>query len=198
MSSVTDAYQPLNQKFNKTREILLHLKDAECNVEILTKSKYLLKDLDVIKQIPGIKVGVSLSTLDDSFRKKIESGASSVEERINMLEKLHQEGIACYLFISPIFPRISDCKSIVERVKGAVNEIWFENLNLRGGYKQKILDLIKMEYPEHFPLYENIYSGGNSSYWKEIEDDLKFTYAEEFNSGEFKLFFYHSQIKKGQ
>jgi len=45
--------------------------------------------------------------------------------------------------MSPIFPFITDFKGIIEKTHKYVDEYWFENLNLRGNYKQKILDYIK-------------------------------------------------------
>ena len=37
------------------------------------------------------------------------------------------------------------------------DEYWFENLNLRGSYKEDILDYIKENYNEVYPKYIEIY-----------------------------------------
>ena len=195
LSSVTDAYQPINQKFNKTRLILEKLKNTESDIEILTKSKFLLNDLDLLKQINNLKIGVSLSTLDEEFRKLIEPGASSVPDRLKMLEVLHYEGIQTYLFISPIFPEITDCNKLIDNVNQFVDEIWFENLNLRGSSKVKVLNIIKSNYEKFVSTYKDIYLKKNQSYWINLENKLRDTYKNEFDNGRFKMFFYHSDIK---
>jgi len=53
-------------------------------------------------------------------------------------------GIYSVLFMSPIFPKITDFKAIINNSKDYVDEYWFENLNLRGNYKQTILSYINV------------------------------------------------------
>ena len=47
-----------------------------------------------------------------------------------------------------------------ERVKEQCDLIRLENLNLRGGFKTNIMNYIADKYPEHLPLYEEIYNEG--------------------------------------
>lgn len=58
ISSVTDPYQPTEINKRTTRKLLECLKDKNAKIEILTKSNLVLEDLDIIKSIPGIKVGI--------------------------------------------------------------------------------------------------------------------------------------------
>jgi len=51
---------------------------------------------------------------------------------------LMDASIATVLFMSPIFPGITDYREIIEKSCSFVDEYWFENLNLRGEYKAKI------------------------------------------------------------
>ena len=132
LSSVTDPYNPFEAKYHKSREVLQLLANSKAHIEILSKSDLMLKDIDLLKKIPDLSVGISLNTLDDGFRKDMENGAASVQRRLKALETLHGEGIKTYLFISPIFPYITDIKAICDRVSPYVDMICFENLNLRG------------------------------------------------------------------
>ena len=52
------------------------------------------------------------------------------------------------LFMSPIFPYITEWKEIIHSTKGFVKEYWFENLNLRGAYKKTILGYVGEHYPD--------------------------------------------------
>ena len=155
----------------------------------------MLKDIDLLKKIPDLSVGISLNTLDDGFRKDMESSAVSVQRRLKALETLHKEGIKTYLFISPIFPYITDIQSICDRVSPHVDMICFENLNLRGSAKQDILNYIAEKYPQYLKEYQNIYTKGDISYWEQLESHIK-----EMSAGykvPFVSYFYHDKIRKG-
>ena len=84
--------------------------------------------------------------LDEQFKNDMDH-ASSIMKRLETLEILHQNGIYTVLFMSPIFPGITDYKEIIVKTHRFVDEYWFENLNLRGSYKQDILSYIKKCLP---------------------------------------------------
>ena len=195
LSSVTDPYNPYELRYRKSRELLELLKESEADVEILTKSDLVTRDLDLLKKMPRLSVGISLSTLDDNFRRDTEPCAPSVERRLSALETLHSEGIRTYLFISPIFPALTDINTLVQRAAPYTDKICFENLNLYGAARAKILSYISEKYPQHYPLYENIYQKGNNAYWEELKKEI-----ENISKGydiPFVDYFYHKKIKKG-
>lgn len=195
LSSVTDPYNPVEKKFRKSREILGLLKNSGANIEILSKSDRMLEDLDLLKSIPGIRVGISLNTLDDDFRRDMEPCAVPIERRVNALKTLSENGISTYLFISPIFPKITDIREIVKCCEEFVDEICFENLNLRGAAKEEILAYIGEKFPQHLHIYEQIYRKGSNDFWMNMEREIE-ELSVEF-SVKFTNYFYHSRIKKG-
>ncbi|MDE6431786.1 MAG: radical SAM protein, partial [Opitutales bacterium] len=138
LGSVTDPYNPFEAKYLITKDILQQLvAQSPCNTkyDILTKSSLVLRDMDLLKKIKNIRVGISMNTLDDGFRKQIEPYAVSVESRIETLKCLSENGINTYLFMSPIFPGITDFRKIVKKVLPFIKIAYFENLNLRGSYR---------------------------------------------------------------
>lgn len=187
LSSVTDPYNPYELKYNKTRDVLKKFQNSKHNVEILTKSKYIEKDIDIIKNIENIRVGISLCTLDDEFRKIIEPNASSVGERIETLKLLKDNNISTYLFISPIFPYITDWEAIVNMCGQYVDYILFESLNLSGNYKKNVYNYISSNRPELLQKYKEIYDDKEYSYLinEKIKIEEKLT---ELNY-EFKIYF---------
>ena len=194
ISSVTDPYNHLEVKYKKTRQILEKLINEKCYVGILTKSKYVLNDMELFKQFPNIEIGVSMNTLDDNFRKLIEPNASGVEERLNILKSLKENNIKNYMFMSPIFPYITNCMEIIEKTKDYVDYYGFENLNLRAEYKQRVLELIKSKYPDFLWDYLNMYKKNNQKYWYNLENDI-IEYCKN-NNIKHKMYFYHDNIKK--
>lgn len=159
MGTVTDCYNPYEAKYRITRNILEQLVDSNCHLQISTRNKLVLRDMDLLKQMRHLSVVVSINTLDEKFRSDMDKG-SSIKERLDTLRTLHDNGIYTILFISPIFIHITDWKSIIEVSRNFVNEYWFENLNLRGSYKNTILQYIQDNYPAYYPSYEQIYIKG--------------------------------------
>lgn len=195
LSSVTDPYNPYEAKYHKSREILDLLRRTVAHVEILSKSDLMVRDLDLLTQMPDLSVGISMNTLDDSFRKMIEPGAPSVQRRLDALKALHDAGIKTYLFISPIFPYITDIRALADATKGTTDQICFENLNLRGAAKAEILGLIAEAYPQYLEGYNAIYRKGDLSYWEQLEAEIKALSAA--YDIPFVSYFYHAKIRKG-
>ena len=143
MSSVTDCYNPYEAKYKITQEILKQLVQANCTLQISTKNKLILRDLDLLRKMKNVSVAMSVNTLDENFRKDMDR-ASSIQERLETLKTLYENGIYTILFMSPIFIGITDWKAIIEETKEYICEYWFEDLNLRGAYKYDILKYIYM------------------------------------------------------
>ncbi len=196
LSSVTDAYNPYEKHYEVTRSILQQLIYSDAHIEILTKSALVLRDLDLFKKIKNLTVGISLNTLDDSFRKQIEPAASSIHARIAVLKTLALHGIPSYLFISPIFPEITDYKAIINEVGSAVDTCYFENLNLREPYKTSVLNFILREKPALYHLYKDIYMNGETGYW----DTLKTEIVQFFTGTDikYKVYFHHGSVSTAQ
>ena len=51
LSSVTDCYNKFEEKYKITRNILKQLVDSDCYLSISTKSKLILRDIDLFKKI---------------------------------------------------------------------------------------------------------------------------------------------------
>lgn len=175
MSSVTDPYNPYEIKYKSTRNILklfIQANNEHIHLKILTKSLLIFRDIDLLKKIKNITVGISLNTLNDNLRRQIEPCAGSIKSRIEILKKLKGENIPVYLFISPIFPMLTQLEEIIATCKDTVDFIYFENLNLRGRYKKIILDFISKNFPEYNQLYQDIYTKNKKEYWYLLMEDI--------------------------
>lgn len=193
LSSVTDCYNPMEQKYRVTRNILEQLVHANCNIGITTKSALILDDLPLLKKLKNLTVSISINTLDEKFRSDMDR-ASTIKDRLNALKIMHENGINVALFMSPMFPVLTDFKAIIAESHTYINTFWFENLNLRGSYKALILNYIKQNYPEIYPIYDEIYNKNDRTYWavlaQEIEDYCTQNKIDHIN------YFYHELIRK--
>lgn len=172
LGSVTDPYQPCEEKFRRTRALLEEMLGSGCKISIATKSDLVLRDLDIIKKFPDARVSFSINTLDENFQKDMDL-AVSIERRIRAMKILHDAGIRSTCFISPIFPKITDIPAIIERTMERCNLIWLENLNLRGDYRSRILNYIHEKYPALDSLYRKIYLEKDRSYWAQLDSEIR-------------------------
>lgn len=193
MSSVTDCYNSYEEKYGITRKILEQLVNADCQLTISTKSTLILRDIELLKRMSNLKVAFSINTLDDNFRADMDKGGS-IKDRLHAIEKLHNVGIHTVLFMSPIFPYITEWKDIIDGTKENVCEYWFENLNLRGAYKSSILSYINTHYPDLKEKYEAIYLNKDSAYWNTLADLLN-SYCDELGLN-YVNYFYHEKLVK--
>lgn len=195
LSSVTDCYNPLEEKYKLTRNILEQLVASDCYLSISTKSKLILRDIGLLKQIKNLSVSMSINTLDEDFRKDMDN-ASTIKERLDALKKLHNNGIYTVLFMSPIFPYITEWKEIIEKSKDFIDEYWFENLNLRGSYKTYILNYIKEKYANYYDKYVDIYIKNNKDYWIDLSNKIN-DYCNKANIN-YINYFYHDKLVKAK
>jgi DNA repair photolyase len=147
LSTVTDPYQAPERKYAITREILIRLAEADFPVSILTKSDLVLRDLDVLKRFPagGVQVGFSLNTADDAVSRAFEPGAPQASKRILALKRLHEEGIATWVFLAPVLPVLTEktLPALLDDLRGSVDRLLADGLNIKCGNWSRILPVIR-------------------------------------------------------
>ena len=171
IGTVTDGYNPLEEKYRKTRQLLTELKDSGADILICTKSDLVLRDMDLLMEINRknrLTVSWSVNTLDEEFKNDMDA-AVSIQRRLAAMKQVYDAGIRTVCFISPVFPGLTDIEAIFHRAKDQCDLIWLENLNLRGGFKADIMNYIAEKHPESFPLYEMIYNKKDRSYFRMLE-----------------------------
>ena len=175
IGTVTDGYNPLEEKFGKTRLLLEQLKDSGADILICTKSDLVLRDMDLLMDINRqnrLTVSWSVNTLDEEFKNDMDC-AVSIERRLAAMKQVYDAGIRTVCFISPVFPGITDIEAIFMRAREQCDLIWLENLNLRGGFKTGIMNYIREKHPDLVSLYEEIYTKRNRSYFEGLEKKAK-------------------------
>ncbi|PIV12870.1 MAG: radical SAM protein [Candidatus Nealsonbacteria bacterium CG03_land_8_20_14_0_80_36_12] len=188
-SSVTDPYQPLEAKYGLTRRILERLVDEQPVIEILTKSGLVSRDLDVLKRFNDATVGISLSTLDRHCSRQLEPLAATPESRLDALKCCKTAGLKTYVFVSPIFPYITELEEIIRLAAPYADYFMFENLNLRPTNRAKVYRYLEENRPELLPKYRKIYDSRDNRYW----DDLKAEIEElcRMHEKEARIYFHH-------
>ncbi len=173
LGTVTDPYQPAEKKYEITRRCLELLQLHDFPVCIQTKSSLVLRDIDLLKRFLNIEVGITLTTLDDRVREKMEPGASGVDERLHALSELSKNGINTWVFIGPVMPYITDAVALVDAIAGARPKyVLIDRLNLKNGVWDCVKEFIKMHYPGLLPTYEKIFLCGDDSFYKAVFEKI--------------------------
>jgi len=126
VSGVCDPYQPLEARYQLTRQCLEILVRNSWPVIIQTRSPLVLRDLDIIRSASDIEAGFSITTADDRIRQIFEPHAPPVEERIKALDILHREGVRTYAMIAPVLP---GAEGLVQLLKGKVDYVFIDRMN---------------------------------------------------------------------
>lgn len=192
MSSVTDCYNPYEARFGATRKVLEAVAGSDINLQILTKSSLVTRDMDLLQTMTNARVGVSLSVIGENLRRMLEPRASPAAARIAAIKKLRAAGVKTYIFVAPIFPQITPVFDIISHYGDAADEIWFDRLNLYPNFRDKILAFIGRNFPALLPLYKQIYLFGEDGYFERLADEIRLTAQEKFGSEgdeRFRIFF---------
>ncbi len=181
LSSVTDPYLPHERKYRLTRKILKKLVTHQPIISILTKSELVERDIELLKKFNNLEVGVSVSTINIEYMKQLEPRASTPIRRFDALKKCKEAGLKTYVFISPIFPYITEVEKIMKMTVDFTDYFMFENLNIRPTNRKKIFDFIKKNRPELQKEYKIIYNKlQDNSYWDLLSFQIE-KFSKKFN-----------------
>ncbi|HTX43605.1 MAG TPA: radical SAM protein [Methanocella sp.] len=152
ISTVTDPYQPAEEKLRLTRSCLEVLLSKDFPVCIQTKSSLVLRDLDLIKGFREKEVGFTVTTLDGHISAAIEPGAPMPMERLRALKTLSEEGVPTWAFIGPMIPGVLDRVKLGD-VLGAVKEagvshVMLDRLRLKPGMWARMEPSLKQHAPD--------------------------------------------------
>ncbi len=150
----TDPYQPGEKELRVTRRILETLLDCRHPVSIVTKGALILRDLDVLAELAGlglVSVGVSITTLDNELKTKLEPRTASPSARLRMVRELKAAGVPVGIMLAPVIPFINDheIETVVARSAKAGAE-FAGYVMLRLPFEVK--DLFEEWLAEHYPL----------------------------------------------
>jgi DNA repair photolyase len=161
LSSVCDAWQPVEKDALITRRCLEILVRYRFEVSTLTKSALSRRDLDLLASGKA-DFGVTVTTLDTHLARVIEPGASPPAERLAVLEEAKSKGIRSYAFAGPLLPFLSDTEDNIKSLLKAIKDIgvdyfYIDKLNLRYGVWSALLKLLREHYPALLADYRKIF-----------------------------------------
>jgi DNA repair photolyase len=120
----TDAYQPAEKGLRITRALLEVLAEHRHPVAIVTKSALVERDIDILAPMAAaglVRVMVSVTTLDDELKRRLEPRTASPKRRLRTIAALRAAGIPVGTMVAPVIPGLTDHEldAIVEAVAQA-------------------------------------------------------------------------------
>jgi DNA repair photolyase len=164
LSSVCDAWQPIEGKTLLTRRCLELLVQYRYPVSALTKNTLATRDLDLLAH-GNAEFGVTITTLGADLAKLIEPGASTPEKRLEVLQEAKSKGIKTFAFLGPLMPFLSDTEENITALLKTVKDVgvdyfYLDKLNLHYGVWPALLKLLIEHYPTLLPEYRKVFFGG--------------------------------------
>ena len=153
MSSISDPYQPIEEKFELTKKTLENMNKG-IKISILTKSDLVLRDVELFRRFKDIDVGLTVNGFEESVKNDFEPYSPSIDRRIDALKRLCESGIKNYAFISPIIPRLTDVEKIISDTRDFVAYHLFEFLNFRAAGAE-FRRLLRDKYWEAYEVMSN-------------------------------------------
>lgn len=111
ITALSDPYQPAEQIYRTTRQVLQALADAGQPCLILTKSPTVLEDLPLLQRINERSLAIVMTTLltvDPQLATRLEGKAPLPGVRLEMLATLKRAGIPVGVALLPVMPYVND------------------------------------------------------------------------------------------
>lgn len=152
IGTVTDPYQPAEEKYKLTRKILEVLADYGSPVSILTKSDLVLRDIDLLKKFKSIDINFTITTLDEKWKKFTEPDSSATKQRLVAMEKLTKNGITVFAMMGPFWPIFTNPEALFGKFKSSgASHVFTESFNTVGGNWTGVEKVLERHYPKLLP-----------------------------------------------
>lgn len=154
ISGNTDCYQPCERTYGITRQLLEVMLKYRHPVSIITKNALITRDLDIIGELAKldlINVNLSITTLDEDLRRRLEPRTATAKRKLETIEQLRSLNVPVNIMMAPIIPAINDFEifSLLEEVakRGAMNA-HYTIVRLNGPNQEIFTDWLMKNYPD--------------------------------------------------
>jgi len=107
IANSSDPYPHPEVDLGLTRKCLEILSRHDCEIQIVTKSNLVTRDVDLLGKIPST-VALTITTEDNEIARLIEPNAPSSSKRLKAIETLVSKDIPVSVRIDPIVPYLND------------------------------------------------------------------------------------------
>ena len=173
LSGNTDCYQPAERKFKITRKLLEIALAYKQPIGMITKNALILRDIDLLKEMAKLDlcmVYVSINSLNEQLRQKMEPRTTTSKQRLKVVEELSKAGIPVGVMVAPLVPGLSDHEipAVLKAVASAgAIKAGYTVVRLNGAVGELFEDWLKKNYPDRF---EKVFNAIKSCHGGNIND----------------------------
>jgi DNA repair photolyase len=158
--SACDGWQPVEEQYELTRECCRLLLDAGFRLNILTKSRLILRDLAILTG-RNVRLAVTITTPDESWAGIWEPKASSVSDRVEILRQAKAAGLETAVMFGPLLPEISDTDEALAKLfalaaQAGVDQVWTDTLNARPRVWPSLQEVLRRHRPDLHEHYRRL------------------------------------------
>ncbi|HEY1007127.1 MAG TPA: radical SAM protein, partial [Sphingobacteriaceae bacterium] len=154
LSGNTDCYQPIERKLKITRAMLEIFLRYKHPVGIISKNNLILRDLDLLEEMAKldlVHVAVSLTTLNEELRQKLEPRTVTGAGRLKVIQQLSRINVPVRLMMAPIIPFLNseEIPAIIRAAADAgAQAASFTVVRLNGAISEIFTDWVHKAYPD--------------------------------------------------
>ncbi|NWG20348.1 MAG: radical SAM protein [Chloroflexi bacterium] len=168
ITAFTDPYQPAEQSYRLTRQVLRAFAERGQPVLILTKSPVVLEDLATLERLHSASLAMVMFTLlttDPHLAEKLEDRAPAPALRLDAIAALKRAGIPVGVAIVPLLPYVNDTDLLINTTLHAVADagadfvVWDHLLIPDERHRSRINEMLARigRYPPSY--YRDLYHG---------------------------------------
>jgi len=150
----TDPYQPIEREHRITRQLLETMLEYRHPVSVITKGALIERDLDILGRLAGlglVSVHVSVTSLDEDLKRRLEPRAASAKARLRAIRRLTAAGVPTGALIAPIIPALNDgeIEALVDAVaKAGAVSAGYVLLRLPWEVRDLFVEWLETHYPD--------------------------------------------------
>jgi DNA repair photolyase len=176
LSGNTDCYQPAEQKYKITRQLLEICLEFNQPVGMITKNAGMLRDKDILQEMAKkklVSILVSITSLDEAIRRTMEPRTTTAKQRLRLIKELSDVGVRMGVMMGPMIPGLNEHE--MQRIMKAASEngatfTAYTFIRLNGAIKLIFHDWLYKNFPDRadkvWHLIEQSHDGKvNDSRW---------------------------------
>ncbi|MES2419537.1 MAG: PA0069 family radical SAM protein [Bacteroidota bacterium] len=154
LSGNTDCYQPAERKFKLTRQLLEIALAYRQPVGLITKNSLILRDLDILQEMAKYKlvmVYVSITSLDEKLRLKMEPRTTTAKQRLKILADLSKADLPTGVMAAPMIPALNSYEMPAILKAAAANgakSAGYTVVRLNGAISEIFKDWLQKNFPD--------------------------------------------------
>lgn len=156
VSGNTDCYQPLEREYQLTRGILKVFAQYRHPVGMITKNSLITRDIDLLQDLAAdnlVHVYVSITTLNEDLRRRMEPRTASGMKRLQVVESLAKAGVPVGVMNAPVIPGLNQ-HEIPQILKAAAEHgasgAGMTVVRLNGSIGKIFEDWLRKNFPDRF------------------------------------------------